>query len=311
MIHYLKHTGIDKHRWDDCIDRSFNRRIYAYSWYLDLVCPGWEAMVEDDYIRVFPLTWRRKWGINYLFQPFFAQQLGIFSPDALAVMHINGFIRAIPHKFRFAEIHLNSGNNVIIADGAVTSRVNHEIWLAQTYEKLGVGYSQNTRRNLRKALELEVCLGKVVRTDDLISLFRENFGNKEGKLRDADYETIQKVIDYCLSRKMGYVMGAYSDAGLLCAAAFFLFDHDRVYFLFAASSPEARENGAMFLLIDRFIAENAQKPIMLDFEGGNNPNLGRFYKSFGATVVTYPALRINHLPGLAELVLYFTRKLRP
>jgi len=311
MIHYLKHTGIDKHRWDDCIDRSFNRRIYAYSWYLDLVCPGWEALVEDDYIRVFPLTWRRKWGINYLFQPFFTQQLGIFSPEALTVTHINGFIRTIPHKFRFAEINLNSGNNVTIADGVATLRYNHEICLDQNYEMLCVGYSQNTRRNIRKAVELEVCLGKVVRTDDLISLFRENFGKKEGKLRDADYETIRKIISFCLSRKMGYVMGAYSDAGILCAAAFFLFDRDRAYFLFAASSPEARENGAMFMLIDRFIADNAQKQFMLDFEGGNDPNLGRFYKSFGATVVSYPALRINHLPGLAELVLYFTRKLRP
>jgi hypothetical protein len=73
---------------------------------------------------------------------------------------------------------------------------------------------------------------------------------------------------------------------------------------------EARENGAMFLLIDRFLSEHAGKSLKLDFEGGNDPNLGRFYKSFGAAEVPYPAIQINRLPMIAGKALYFARKLR-
>ncbi|MEI7500158.1 MAG: GNAT family N-acetyltransferase [Bacteroidota bacterium] len=310
MIHYLKHTGIDKNRWDDCINKSHNRRIYAFSWYLDLVCPGWEALVEDDYTSVFPLTGKRKWAISYLYQPFFAQQLGIFSPGPITEVQLNGFIKAIPSKFRFVEIHLNVKNNFKITEGELTQRLNHELDLAVMHEELKVGYSQNTRRNLRKAQEMEVALGRVIGADELICLFRENYGNREGKLKALHYDTIRKIINHCLALKTGYILGAFSDTGLLSAAAFFLFDQNRVYFLFAASSPEARENGAMFLLIDRFIAENAQKSLILDFEGGNDQNLGRFYKSFGALEVFYPSLRMNRLPIIVDRALYFARKIR-
>ncbi len=310
MIHYLKHIHIDKDRWDDCISKSVNRRIYAFSWYLDLVCPGWEALVDDDYIRVFPLTGNRKWMIDYLYQPFFAQQLGVFSPEPLTEITVNGFIRAIPSKFRFVETHLNDQNNFSMIQGDSTPRLNHVLDLSLTYEQLVAGYAQNTRRNLRKAIEMRVSPGRMVRPDELISLFRENFGNREGKLKASNYGTINRIINHGVANKTGHIMGVFSESGLLSAAAFFLSDQHRVYFLFAASSPGARENGAMFLLIDRFIAGNANNRLILDFEGGNDPNLGRFYKSFGAVEVMYPAIRINRLPWMVDKALYFTHKLR-
>jgi hypothetical protein len=65
----------------NAIARSFNGIVYAYSWYLDIVSPGWDALVKDDYKSVMPLTWRKKYGIKYLYQPFFTQQLGVFSSD--------------------------------------------------------------------------------------------------------------------------------------------------------------------------------------------------------------------------------------
>ncbi len=310
MIQYLKHSAIDKDRWDACIAKSCNCRIYAFSWYLDLVCPGWEALLADDYTRVFPLTGNRKMGISYMYQPFFTQQLGLFSPEPVTGMHVTEFIGAIPAKFSFVEIHLNTQNVHLPEDGVASTRINHELDLSSSYEALAAAYAQNTRRNIRKATDQEVKPGSVAGTEDLIFLFRENFGKQEGKLRHTHYETIRKIINRCIERKTGYIRGAYSNAGVLSAASFFLFDEHRVYFLFAASSPEARENGAMFLLIDRFIHEHAQRPLILDFEGGNDPNLGRFYKSFGAKEVTYSALRINRLPKIAERALYFARKIR-
>ncbi len=44
-VQYLKHHEIDKQRWDACIQEARNAQIYALSWYLDVVTPGWEAIV--------------------------------------------------------------------------------------------------------------------------------------------------------------------------------------------------------------------------------------------------------------------------
>ena len=57
---FLKHDKIDKVKWDNCISRSVNGHIYARSWYLNIVSPDWDALIEGDYEAVMPLTWKRK-----------------------------------------------------------------------------------------------------------------------------------------------------------------------------------------------------------------------------------------------------------
>jgi len=310
MIQYLAHFDIDKHRWDQCIAQSVNRRVYAFSWYLDMVSPGWDALVETDYNSVFPLTHHRKGGIRYLYQPFFTQQLGIFSRQHLTASLVDQFIKAIPSKFKYADIHLNVMNKVNADEYDCHTRMNHELDLIPGYETLIRNYSQNTRRNIRKAIDQGIHLGRKAEADELITLFKEGFGKKEGILKFSHYEILRKLILHCQKNSFGVILGAYAPEECLSAAAFFLYDCDRMYYLFAASGKDARENGAMFLLLDHAIKEHAGKALTLDFEGGNDPNLGRFYKSFGAMEVPYPFLHINRLPGLVGKGVKFIRKIR-
>ena len=231
------------------------------------------------------------------------------SPKEVSEEEVAAYITAVPAKYRFMEIHLNSMNRYS-GEGETTMRVNHELDMAGTYADLAGSYSKNTVRNIRKAVSCEMTVTRTTSVDDLIGLFRATFGKKEGKLKDFHYETLRKLMMHCIDNQTGYLLGANTKEGSLSAGAFFLFDREHAYFLFAASSPEARENGGMFLLIDRFIAENAGKSLVLDFEGGNDPALGRFYKSFGALEIPYPALRISRLAKVVEKVLYFLRRLR-
>ena len=78
-IKYLKHNQIDKQKWDSAIENAENGLVYALSWYLDIVSPNWDALVVGDYEQVMPVTHKRKYGIKYLIQPPFCQQLGFFS----------------------------------------------------------------------------------------------------------------------------------------------------------------------------------------------------------------------------------------
>ncbi|MBL6950299.1 MAG: hypothetical protein ISR57_06615 [Bacteroidales bacterium] len=298
MIHYLKHTQIDKFRWDQCIRKSVNSMVYGFSWYLDLVSPGWDALMEDDYTSVFPLTRKQKLGFRYLAQPFFTQQLGLFTTGHLTQDHVTRFLDSIPAKFKLIEIHLNSMNKVDPEKYEVVSRINHELELMYTYEELSRNYSKNTRRNLKKAMDVGIEICRKVSIDELVVLFQMNFGQKEGKLCNRDYLTIKKLIEYSQKRASGILLGAGSQEDQLNAGAFFLKDQNRFILLFAASDLNARQNGSMFLLLDAFIREHANQPLLLDFEGGNDPNLGRFYKSFGARETTYPFIRVSRIPFL-------------
>ncbi len=63
----------------------------------------------------------------------------------------------------------------------------------------------------------------------------------------------------------------------------------------SGSNALAKENGAMFHLIDTVIRENSPSQLTLDFEGSNNENLARFYKGFGSKEVAYNGISSNRL----------------
>ena len=69
QIRYLTNEQIDKIKWDACIDTASNGLVYAYSFYLDSMAKNWDALVLGDYEAVMPLTWNKKYGFYYLYQP--------------------------------------------------------------------------------------------------------------------------------------------------------------------------------------------------------------------------------------------------
>jgi hypothetical protein len=310
MINYLKHNEIDKQKWDECILNSVNRRPYAFSWFLDVVSPGWEALETGDYDSVFPLAQNRKFGIRYIYQPFFAQQLGVFSREHLTESLVENFLLAIPSRYSFIHVHLNSMNKVDPEKYKVIPRVNHELDLISSYDTIFSSYNQNTRRNIRKALDQKLTFRRKVDPRELISLFQANYGKNESSLKYRHYEMIRSLMNHCLKNTFSITLGAYLPDDTLCAGIFLLRDRDRVIYHFAASDTKARENGAMFLLIDMFIKEHAGHPLILDFEGSSDPNVARFYKGFGAKETGFCEVIINRLQGPVNRMFYLLKKLR-
>ncbi|MCF6169801.1 MAG: GNAT family N-acetyltransferase [Bacteroidales bacterium] len=293
MIKYLKHHQIDQKKWDNCIRQAVNGNIYACSWYLDLVHDGWEALVENDYERVMPLTGGRKFGVSYLFQPYFTQQLGVFSSSKLNPEIVRGFVQSIPSHFKFAEINLNSFNK--ISEGVLFVPLkNYVLDLINPYEKILKKYSANTRRNLKKGQASQLYLTKNIKPEELIQLFRANRG-RNLKWDDAHYTTLRRIMYTAIHKGKGALYGVYTGFNELCAAAFFLKNNNRLVFLFSGTDETARKNGGMTLLIDGVIREYAASKTIFDFEGSNDEQLARFYRGFGAKEITYPGLRINRL----------------
>src|ERR1035437_8027365 len=129
MISYLKHNEIDKQKWDKAIDHCVNNLIYAYSWYLDIVSPNWCALVENDYVSVMPLTGNKKYGIHYLYPPYFAQQLGVFSKNNLSQKKIELFLNSIPSHYKLIELCLNTQNTFEIPGYQIKKNINLELSL--------------------------------------------------------------------------------------------------------------------------------------------------------------------------------------
>ncbi len=304
----MPHNAIDKEKWDTAIRRSFNGNLYAYSWYLDTVHPQWEALVEDDYLRVMPLTGNRKWGVHYLFQPFFTQQLGVFSTEILNSHVLNLFFAAIPDKFRFVQINLNVHNKPHPEDYRLVPNKNYLLDLIGRYPALASRYATNTKRNLKKALRSDLVLQQGMQPQQLIDLFRQNKGRDIGHWHNAHYLRLQRLMYRAIYKGAGVAFGVYDRRNELCAGAFFLKDHRHLVFLFSATSAEGRKNGAMTFLLDAVIRSHAETARVLDFEGSNHPDLARFYRGFGAQAITYYRLEMNRLPFPVNRMVYYLKQ---
>lgn len=296
MIKYLRHQEIDTQKWDDCISRSVNGMIYAMSWYLDLVNDRWEALVQNDYESVMPLTPGRKLGISYLFQPRFTQQLGVFSRTHLTEKVVLEFINSIPHHYRFIEINLNTHNKLSNPHPDFTPWLTHELDLIAPYEQLAAGYSTNLKRNLKRAVKAGLTVMGNSTPENIIRIFRENKGRELRNLADRDYDLLRRLIYVMIYKKMAGVLAVFDETNDLRAGAFFVYSGRKAIFFFSGTDAHGRELRAMPLLIDHFIRTHAGSHLTLDFEGSNNPDLARFYKGFGATPVNYLHFRRSTLP---------------
>ena len=306
MINYLEHNAIDKAKWDALIAECGN--IYAYSWYLDIVHPGWEALVEDDYQSVMPLTGGKKFGVNYLFQPYFVQQLGVFS-KALTAETTEAFMKAIPSKYRFAEIRLNEGNGLEGGIQGVEYHRNVLLNLNQEYEAIRSNYHQNTKRNLAKAEDHNLQLVTSVIPYHVVALFRDNRGALLNKWGDVEYKVLTHLAKTAQRRNSAFILGvSEKGVGQLLCAAIFMKTKDRITFLFSGLTEEGKQRQAMTYLLDQVIQQYAHQPITFDFEGSDDENLARFYLGFGGNETKYPSFCFNRLSPIGKALLKLWKK---
>ena len=302
MIHYLEHKNIDQKKWDAVITECGN--IYAYSWYLDIVHPGWEALVEEDYQSVMPLTGGKKFGVNYLFQPYFVQQLGVFSKSPITPETTQAFLEAIPSKYRFAEIRLNEGNTFNGNLQGIEYHRNVLLDLNQGYEAIRANYHQNTKRNLAKAEGNNLQLVTTVIPYHVVALFTDNRGALLDKWGDAEYARLTALTKVAVDKKHAFILGVTEKGvGQLICAAIFMKTQDRITFLFSGLTEEGKQRQAMTYLLDQVIQKYANQPITFDFEGSDDENLARFYLGFGGSEVKYPSYTFNRLSPLGKFLL--------
>ena len=308
MIRLLKHNEINKRRWDDCINKSFNGNVYALSWYLDIVHPNWNALIENDYERVMPLTNSKKFGLSYMFQPFFVQQLGVFSTSQLSQDDVDNFINAIPQQYILTQYRLNSYNKVDYNSDIIAKHRNVELDLIYDYQYLYNNYNNNTKRNLVKAEAAGLSINNNINPEIIINLFRNNRGKDVKHWKDKEYNRLLELINTAISQECCFTIGINDLDNNTIAGAVFMHSHDRIIFLFSGSDEAHKDKHALTMLLDNVIREFSETQYTLDFEGSDNDGLARFYKGFGGAEVFYPEVKYNNLKGILKFIYKLMRK---
>jgi hypothetical protein len=257
----------------------------------------WDALVLGDYEAVMPLTWRKKFGIYYLCQPFVASPLGVFSPMPIDKVMMETFIESIPATFKLIDIDLNVANNCV--DGSfVTQRKNYVLPLTSTYEVLQQHYNRHARRKLRKAKEAGLKIVEGIAIEEIAELSYQMMAEKD-KVPMEEYEKFIRLFkDITPHVESCNTVAALDEAGTIIASDIHIVHNKRIYSILAGNRPQSNECGGFYFVLDSLIKKYAGTGYLLDFEGSDVPGIAFLFECLGGQLTWYPHLAINHLPPM-------------
>jgi hypothetical protein len=285
-IRYITRNKIDINKYDTCVNKAINSRIYANSWYLDIVTDDWSALVLDDYKAVMPIPFlriKRFFFIKRILQPHFCQQLGVFSTKELNKDEFNSFynmfISLKPRLYNFnsdnSEKHLNNNDSLV-------ERLNYELDLIIVYDTVYSNYSKNLKRNIKNASKSNLEIVEGISITNLIFLKKES----KHRIKNKNFRRLKELVTELTSRNIGTIYEVKL-GGKVIASAFFIKRDRYLIHLVSASSDLGRKHKAIPFLFDKLIKNNESIDITFDFEGSMIKTISHFFKSFGARAIKY------------------------
>lgn len=292
-IKYLNNNQINKDSWDSCIKKSYNNLVYGYSWYLDSLADNWDAIVVGNYDAVFPLPFRKKMGIYYLYQPFFMQQLGLFSRKSVNIS-MDEVLDAIPQKFKYWDLQTNGSFQSKKYN--LKDKTTLHIDLSASYEIIKSRYSKDAIKNIRKANASNWELLTNSDIELVLNDYKKAYGELNNNILELDYDNLIQALTIATKQKMVNAYSLVDENKERMGSAIFLKSNNAIHYIIGAPTEKGRKISATHVLIDLILKENSGTNTIFDFEGSEIPSVANFYKKFGVKEYTYYKLRVNKLP---------------
>ena len=298
LIKYIHREHLDEDKYNDCVENSLQSNSYAFSWYLDIVCDNWDVLVLDDYEAVMPIPWRKKYGIKYVYPPFWVLQLGVYSNEAIDE---NKFLKHLFSIFKFVELRMNTHNNFELYPEFLQLKQCQKLVLNSTYSSILSKYRKDRKKDLQKAVTADLIEKWNDHPSNLIQLFKNNIGKRTPSIKENDYQNLEKLIAICIQKKVGEILAVYNKKNKLVASVFLLKHKNSITKLISSTSLKDRKNGANTFLIDRVIFKYHKDFSVFNFGGSSIKSVASFSKSFGAETEKYHQLKMNKLPKVLQL----------
>jgi hypothetical protein len=303
----LTRQQINDTHWNALLDASPHPVIYAYSWYLDVVSPHWQALVvvaHTGYDMIMPLPVLKKWGFRVVQQPFFCQYLGIYSHSEVSQAAAETFLNHLNRHFRYISTYaFHPQNTAALADVLarqpdIRSQKLFTHWLE--LEKMNgepeTIYNHDRKTNLRKANNHPWKMISSENTELLVQLFRHNHQQQiQGGVSDSAYKLLGRLAHESACRKALRIYYAELEEEIHAGIMVLQWKGTGIY-IFNAADAVGRKGNARTWLLNRYFTEKKGSIRYFDFETPPLPSIAQFYASFGAEERVFYAIQKNKLP---------------
>lgn len=287
---FLKNNEIDFKKWDEVILSSEMPLVFAQSFYLNATSPGWMALVEGDYKCVMPVTAKKKLNINYLIQPPFTPQLGLFGSYDQNITET--FFKYLTEIYGYISIELNAAN--FFTSFKTNDKRTFIIDFGKSYS-----YNSNTKRNIAKANKLNLKFEEVP-VNEILLLTKKYFHpflKNKLKIKPNQIRIFDNLLNSSIEVNKLKTFKVTNDLQEVCAIAHFIFNSKHAVYLKGTSFDKNANSGSMHFLMHHAIEFfKKEKILIFDFGGGQSDSLGQFFSGFGASALNYKTLKLNNLP---------------
>ena len=178
----------------------------------------WDALVLNDYEAVMPLTWNKKYGIYYLYQPFLTAQLGVFGTSINAAT-AGSISASYSFQFRYWDFYLNHQNTFPLNNFRLYQRKNLVLDLNKPYEEIFNNYRENIQRNIRKAEQLGCKAVKDFEVEKVIELATQQMKTYTKESTD-NVKRFTELYHQLYDRQQASSYGIFSAKNELIASCF-------------------------------------------------------------------------------------------
>jgi hypothetical protein len=293
--------------WNALLDECTHPVVYAYSWYLDVVSPHWQALIlpqTDGYRAVMPLPVRKKWGLLVVQQPLFCQFLGIFARETVAEPLIRSFIQQLHRHFSYISNYSFHPELTSILQKCLRDDPNLAFFHSQThwlnlhkpYEAIARGFTPDRKANLQRAYKQGWKKAESEDIEPMIRLFRlHHAGRIRGGVAESAYTLLRRLAAQLVQRKVVRIYYAHQ-GGEFRAGIMAVVMHGTSTYLFNSADETGRKGNARTWLLDGHFKEMAGKIEYFDFESPEVDGIRNFYESFGVENKVFLSIKKNKLP---------------
>jgi hypothetical protein len=298
-IRLLSHKDIDPVKWDDSITRFFNGCVYAYSWYLDRICDNWMALVDEDFEAVMPLPITEIKGEKIIQQPSLVRYLGLFTNKLITEDLLLQYINLLSTEFLFVSLTLTKYNalNSVPDTFTISKSVFYSLDLMPNYTKLSCQYSRKALELIQSAHNQKIIVLGGLQPRELMTLLSKKSSKPSERYDEKNLRRLRSVVSHALFHNFGEIYGAYDVSNNLCAAAFFMGSHQKIYIPLYVQNGETQSLHGLYLVFDHFIKKNSEKNLVLNFEiPAHQKEKVNLFMDFGAKKTDLITLTRNKLP---------------
>jgi len=285
-MQYVQYQHINFSAWDACVANSEVVNPFMYSWSLNALTNQWDAIIWGNYEAVFPLPYRKKWGlIKYLYQVPHLHALSIMHNELISVDY-EAFFTLINKQFYFFHFDIDTAS--IPNKYLYKKRAFQQLSLQATFDFLYENFSKSCKKNIRQAQ----AAGVVFSENENITLTVKNYNNAYGKYQHkysqkAEQQLIHFIEKAIENNKILSLKATDASTSRLLSTAFFILEKNVIFYWYAAPTQEGRKVNITYLLLYEIIKRYANKATSLHFMGSDIENVANFYQQFNPTISTY------------------------